>query len=175
MALAIASPMPKKKAAAATSTIEAVSAAAATGATGASVLSSSAYNDFQISTGVAGTAEAKANALFADLPTDLSTVTADDLAIVKGVHDAAEDAETDAFDPAVDAADGDAADALQVGKIQNKVLKLTAEVLGIQIEAAQGGDDSDLAAEQTKLTTNIATDVASAGDASTAVDFDATS
>jgi len=31
------------------------------------------------------------------------------------------------------------------------VLKLTAEVLEIQIEAAQGGDGSDLAAEQTKL------------------------
>lgn len=63
----------------------------------------------------------------------------------------------------------------QNGKIQNKVLKLTAEVLGIQVDAAQGGDDSDLAAEQTKLTNNIALDTAAAGQASTAVPFTATS
>jgi hypothetical protein len=35
----------------------------------------------------------------------------------------------------------------QNGKIKNKVLKLTAEVLGIQIEAAHGGSSSDLASE----------------------------
>lgn len=63
----------------------------------------------------------------------------------------------------------------QAGKIANKVLKLTAEVLGIQIEAAQGGDDSDLAAEQTKLAKNIATDKASAGQAMQSVDFTGTS
>jgi hypothetical protein len=51
-------------------------------------------------------------------------------------------------------------------------LKLTAEVLGIQIDAAQGGDDSDLAAEQAKLTNNIKLDTAAAGQASTAVSFD---
>ena len=60
----------------------------------------------------------------------------------------------------------------QNGKIKNKVLKLTAEVLGIQIDAAQGGDGSDLAAEQTKLANNIALDTAAAGQASTAVSFD---
>ncbi len=63
----------------------------------------------------------------------------------------------------------------QNGKIKNKVLKLTAEVLGIQVKAAQGGDDSDLAAEQTKLAKNIALDVAAAGQASTAVSFTGTS
>lgn len=111
----------------------------------------------------------------------------------KGIHDVAEDAETDAFNPAIDAATGDAATALQVcfslgiwhkrciliskqnGKIQNKVLKLTAEVLGIQVDAAQGGDDSDLAAEQTKLTTNIGLDTAAAGQDSTSVTFSGTS
>jgi hypothetical protein len=51
-------------------------------------------------------------------------------------------------------------------------LKLTAEVLGIQIDAAQGGDDSDLAAEQAKLANNINLDTAAAGQASTAVSFD---
>jgi hypothetical protein len=62
----------------------------------------------------------------------------------------------------------------QNGKIKNKVLKLTAEVLGIQVEAAQGGDDSDLAAEQAKLANNIKLDTTAAGQASTAVPFDAT-
>ncbi len=52
---------------------------------------------------------------------------------------------------------------------------MTAEVLGIQVKAAQGGDDSDLAAEQTKLAKNIALDVAAAGQASTAVSFTGTS
>jgi hypothetical protein len=60
----------------------------------------------------------------------------------------------------------------QNSKIKNKVLKLTAEVLGMQIDAAQGGDGSDLAAEQTKLANNIALDTAAAGQASTAVSFD---
>ncbi len=38
----------------------------------------------------------------------------------------------------------------QNDKIKNKVLKLTAEVLGIQIDAAQGGSSSDLATEKAK-------------------------
>lgn len=121
IALAIATPMPAKKAAASSTTsvsakaTKAASSKASTkAAAGASVLTSAAYNDFQISTGTAGTAESKANALFADLPTDLSTVSAADLKIVKGIHDVAEDAEVDGFNPAIAAADGDAATALQV-------------------------------------------------------------
>jgi hypothetical protein len=211
-ALAIASPVPEPKKSSKTSTSASAAVASATAsassskataasaaaAAGGSVLTASTYNDIQISGGTAGTAETEANALFANIDmTNLAGVSATDLAIIKGTHDAAEDAETDAFNPAVDAATGDAATALQVcslssswspcqckrfctndtnqnGKIKNKVLKLTAEVLGIQIDAAQGGDDSDLAAEQTKLTTNIGLDTAAAGQASTAVPFDAT-
>ncbi|PBP22754.1 hypothetical protein BUE80_DR006385 [Diplocarpon rosae] len=171
------SPMPKKHTAATTS----ASASSATGVTGGvaapgtDVLEASAYNDFQISTGVGGDAESKANALFSRLPVDLSQVTANDLEIIQGVHDAAEDAEVQGFNPAIAAASGTDADALSVGKIQNKVLKLTAEVLGIKIETAQGGDSSDLAAEEAKLTKNIATDKASAGAASQSVDFSGTS
>ena len=45
-------------------------------------------------------------------------------------------------------------------------------MLGIQIEAAQGDSDSDLAAEQTKLANNIKLDNTAAGQASTAVSFD---
>ena len=47
---------------------------------------------------------------------------------------AAEAAETDQFNPAIEAASGADADALQNGKIQNKVLKLTGEVQTINIE-----------------------------------------
>jgi hypothetical protein len=62
----------------------------------------------------------------------------------------------------------------QNGKINSKVLKLTTEVLGIQIDSAQGGDSSDLAAEQAKLASNIQLDTAANGQASTSVSFDAT-
>jgi hypothetical protein len=125
---------------------------------------------------------------------NLAGVSAADLNVIKGIHDAAEDAEVKAFNPAIAAASGAAATALQVtfpsfnhnrinmntktdtckqnGKIKNKVLKLTAEVLGIKVDAAQGGSSSDLAAEQTKLTNNIKLDTAAAGQASTAVSFD---
>lgn len=41
-------------------------------------------------------------------------MSAADLDVVKGIHDVAEDAETDAFNPAIAAASGDAATALQV-------------------------------------------------------------
>ena len=64
------------------------------------------------------------------------------------MREAAEDAETDQFNPAIKAASGDEADALQNGKIKNKVLKLTGEVQDINIKIAQakakGEDTSDL-------------------------------
>lgn len=110
-------------------------AASGTAAAGASVLTASTYNAIQISGGTAGTAETEANALFASIDqTNLAGVSAADLAVIKviiffnlqisspkhkltrfkGTHDAAEDAETDAFNSAVSAASGDAATALQV-------------------------------------------------------------
>ncbi len=69
------------------------------------------------------------------------------------------------------------ATALQNGKIKNKVLKLTAEVQGLNIKLAKaqaaGSDtssiESKIAAEQKKLTTNIATDTKNAGQASQGV------
>ncbi|KAF7291638.1 NAD(P)-binding protein [Mycena chlorophos] len=139
------------------------------------------YDQFQISDQVAGNAEAHANAVFVTpfANVDLTTVDSTSLDNLGTMREAAEDAETDAFDPQIDAASGAAADALQVGKIQNKVLKLTGEVQQIQIKIAQAqanGEDtssleSDLAAEQTKLKTNIALDVANAGKTSQGVDF----
>ncbi|KAJ5042771.1 uncharacterized protein L3040_004166 [Drepanopeziza brunnea f. sp. 'multigermtubi'] len=144
-------------------------------ASAADVLKPSAYNDFQISSGTAGSAEANAAALFTGLPSDLTQVTANDLEVIKGIYNAAEDAEVNAFNPAIAAATGPAADALEVGKNANKVLKLTAQVIGIQVEASQGGTGGDFAAVQAKLAKSIAADKASAGQASTAVSFDATS
>ena len=72
------------------------------------------------------------------------------------MREAAESAETDDFNPAIDAASGSAATALQNGKIKNKVLKLTGEVQVLQIKLAKaqaaGSDtssiESDIATEQ---------------------------
>ena len=62
----------------------------------------------------------------------------------------------------------------QRGKTKNKVLKLTATVLKLQAQAAQGQDVTEkLATEQTKLNKNIELDEAEAGQPSTALAFDA--
>ncbi|KAI4517924.1 hypothetical protein K525DRAFT_209804, partial [Schizophyllum commune Loenen D] len=128
------------------------------------------YADFQISDGVAGDAEAEANAVFVD-PFDGVDLASDN---IQTMREAAEDAETEKFNSAIEAASGDEADALQVGKIKNKVLKLTGEVQALKIKIAQaGGDTADLedklAEEQKKLDTNIATDKKSAGATSQSV------
>ena len=89
----------------------------------------------------------------------------------------AEAAETDAggFNEAIDAAGEDttAGEALQVGKIKNKVLKLELEVLGLQIDQAQGGKDNTakIAAETKKLNKNVQLDTDAAGQTSQSVDF----
>jgi hypothetical protein len=78
-------------------------------------LTSSTYNAIQISGGTAGTAEDEANALLAIIDqNNLAGVSAANLDIIKNTHDVAEDAEVDAFNPAIDAATGGAATALQV-------------------------------------------------------------
>ncbi|CAK5261999.1 unnamed protein product [Mycena citricolor] len=136
------------------------------------------YDSFQISDGVGGNAQAQANAIFVDvLPADLTTVDATSLANIKSMRVAAENAETGQFNPAIAAASGATAAALQVGKIKNKVLKLTAEVTAIKIDLAQaqaaGKSTSSLQGqltkEQTKLTKNISLDKGSAGKASQGV------
>lgn len=131
------------------------------------------YDQFQISDGVGGNAQAEANVVFVDpfAGTDLATVSSDVLDAMNSMREAAEDAETSDFNPQIDAASGADADALQVGKIKNKVLKLTGEVQILNIKIAQakakGSDTSDLESkldeEQTKLSKNIATDKANAG------------
>lgn len=82
------------------------------------------YNDMSISEGIAGNAEAEAAAVWAeglDL-SDLTAISADDLAILKVERENAEDAETEAFNPAIDTASGAIADSLQCGKIKYKFL-----------------------------------------------------
>jgi hypothetical protein len=111
LGLAVSSPMPKLSKVK-TSSATTVSS---TTATDRSVLTASTYNAISISGGTAGTAEAEANALFSAIDqTNLAGVSAADLKVIKGTHDAAEDAEVEAFNPAIDAATGDAATALQV-------------------------------------------------------------
>lgn len=142
---------------------------------GASVLGNAAYNDISISGGTAGNAQAEALALFANLDTaNPENISKDDRDTLNQINQVANDAETDAFNPAIEAASGAAATALQNGKIKNKVLKLEATVLKLQAQQAQDSDvAAKLADEQKKLDNNIKLDKAAAGQASTFLPFDA--
>ena len=83
------------------------------------------FAELSISSGTAGNAKAEADAIF-PAPADLAAVSADDLETLKAERETAEAAETDGFNPAIDAAGGkntDAGTGLQNGKIKNKVLK----------------------------------------------------
>ncbi|KAK4105848.1 hypothetical protein N658DRAFT_492354 [Parathielavia hyrcaniae] len=144
------------------------------------VLSVQDYADFQVSVGVAGNALAEVNAKF-PIGTDFAAVDNEDLAILKAARVTAEAAEVDegGFNDAIEAAGGKdtpAGQALQNGKIKNKVLKLQLQVLALQIEAAQGKDTAAKLAEQrTKLAKNVQTDEEAAGQTSSSVDFEGTS
>ncbi|KAM0551259.1 hypothetical protein ACHAPJ_008604 [Fusarium lateritium] len=139
------------------------------------VFSQSTYNDLSISGGTAGNAKQEALDKLSGLPNDLSTVEKSDLDFLNSVNSIANDAEDEAFNPAIESASGEAADALQRGKIKNKVLKLTATILKLQAQQAQGEDVSDkLDEENTKLQNNISQDEDAAGQASTFLSFDAT-
>ncbi|KAF2260781.1 hypothetical protein CC78DRAFT_438925, partial [Lojkania enalia] len=142
----------------------------------APVLAETTYDAISISGGIAGNAEAEALAAFSALDlNDLANVDPADIDFLGAVNDVANDAETEAFNPAIDAADGDEATALQNGKTKNKVLKLMATKLQLEAKAAQGEDVADkLEEELTKLNNNISLDQEAAGQPSTAVPFDAT-
>lgn len=84
------------------------------------VFKATTFNDISIAGGTAGKAQEEATAALSGLPTDLKTVTADDLDFLNQVNQVANDAETDAFNPAIEAASGDAADALQVSARRTK-------------------------------------------------------
>ena len=105
----------------------------------------------------------------------MANVDAADIKFLGSVNDIGNDAEVGAFNVAIAAATGAEKTALQNGKIKNKVLKLTATSLELQIKAAQGEDTAaKLATETKKLNNNIALDVKAAGQASTKLAFDAT-
>ncbi|KAI5924242.1 hypothetical protein F4810DRAFT_151858 [Camillea tinctor] len=141
----------------------------------AGVLTVQDYSQFQVSDGVAGNALAEVQAKFPIDENDLANVDPNDLAIIQAARKTAESAETDTggFNDAIEAASGSAADALSVGKIKNKVLKLKLEVLGLQIDQAINGKDNSakIKEETTKLNKNVSTDKASAGKTSQSVDF----
>ncbi|CAN9112668.1 hypothetical protein CC77DRAFT_1063719 [Alternaria alternata] len=141
------------------------------------VLADTTYNDISISGGQAGNAQAEAMAVFSAL--DLQNpgnIDPADLTFLNEVNQVANDAEKEAFNPAVEAATGDEADQIQNGKIKNKVLKLMATVIKLQAQQAQGDDSvaDKLAEEMTKLNNNIKQDTAAAGQLSIAEPFDAT-
>lgn len=144
----------------------------------ASVFTQQTYDEISISGGTAGNAEEEALAVFSALDTaNLADATQADIDFLSSVNSICNDAEKEAFNPAIEAAGEDTAEgaALQRGKIKNKVLKLEATILRLQIEEAQGGDVADeLATEQAKLDNNISQDVDEAGNESTALQFDAT-
>lgn len=78
------------------------------------VFKATTFDDISIAGGTSGKAKEEAASALSGLPTDLKTVTKADLDFLNQVNQVANDAETDAFNPAIDAASGDAADALQV-------------------------------------------------------------
>jgi len=88
--------------------------AAATPIQKRAVFSSTTYDAISISGGTAGNALDEANAVLNKLPADLSTVEKADLDFLNQVNQVANDAEKEAFNPAIAAATGAEADALAV-------------------------------------------------------------
>lgn len=145
------------------------------------------YDSMSISATPAGTAASEALRVFttglpfSGLPStaDALKVSAADLAILKVERENAEKAETEAFNPAIGAASGAEKDALQCGKIKNKVLKLTGLAIVRRIDVARRearGEDASGVREQLvdtekKLASNVKTDQASSGQRCTAVRF----
>jgi hypothetical protein len=129
-----------------------------------------------ISGGTAGNAKQEALDVFSALDlTNMAAVDQADIDFLGSVNNIGNDAEVGAFNPAILAATGHEKVALQNGKIKNKVLKLTATSLELQIRAAQGEDTSAaLATETKKLNNNIALGEKAAGQPSTKLAFDAT-
>ncbi|KAK1981719.1 hypothetical protein LZ30DRAFT_749854 [Colletotrichum cereale] len=131
------------------------------------------FDELSISGGNAGTAKEDALAKLAGLPADLSTVDKADLNFLDNVNKIANQAERGAYNVKIaETAPGEAALALQRAKIQNKVLKLTATVMGLQAEQAQGKNvTAQLEEETKKLDKNVADDKANAGKPATALKF----
>lgn len=78
------------------------------------VFGATTYDAISISGGVAGKALAEANAILNKLPADLKTAEKSDLTFLNEVNQAANDAEVEAFNAALEGASGEEAAALQV-------------------------------------------------------------
>jgi hypothetical protein len=78
------------------------------------IFSPTSYDDLSISGGTAGGAAQAALARLGPLPDDLTTVEQSDIDFLDSVNSICNDAEKEAFNPAIEAASGDEADALQV-------------------------------------------------------------
>ncbi|RYP90827.1 hypothetical protein DL770_003088 [Monosporascus sp. CRB-9-2] len=139
-----------------------------------SVFSTKTYDEISISGGVAGNAEQEALSVLSGLDfNNLASATEDDIEFLDSVNKICNEAEN-AFNVAIDSASGEEADALQRGKIKNKVLKLEATMMRLMIEQAQGEDVADKIQEETaKLNNNIQQDREEAGKESTFLSFDA--
>lgn len=128
------------------------------------VFAAKTFAELSISAGPAGNALANAQAKFAGLPADLATVDPADLQFLGDVNGLCNQAERGGFDASIEALATPGAEvlALDAGKSANKVLKLVATIMGLQIAQAQGSPDFDpvkLANESVKLMNNVQTDV----------------
>jgi len=128
------------------------------------------FNEISISGGVAGNAQAEADAA-------LDALDADDLAdsgFLSDINSICNVAEREGFNVEIDNADGEEADALQRGKTKNKVLKINATLRKLDLDEANGRDVSEKREEEEKkLANNVAKDEENAGLESTDVDVDA--
>ncbi|RYP09300.1 hypothetical protein DL764_001347 [Monosporascus ibericus] len=140
-----------------------------------SVFSTKTYDEISISGGVAGNAEQEALDALSGLNfNNLASATQDDIAFLDSVNKICNEAEKNAFNVAIDNASGEEAEALQRGKIKNKVLKLEATMMRLMIDQAQGRDVAEkIEAESAKLNNNIQQDRDEAGKESTFLSFDA--
>lgn len=78
------------------------------------IFSATSYDDLSISGGVAGSAQQEALEMLGGLPSDFSIFSKEDINFLDSVNSIANSAEKVAFNPAIEAADGEAAEALQV-------------------------------------------------------------
>lgn len=78
------------------------------------IFAATTFNSISIAGGQSGNAKQEALTALSGLPTDLKTVQTADLDFLNQVNKVANDAETKAFNTAIDAASGTAADALEV-------------------------------------------------------------
>ena len=121
------------------------------------------------SSGTAGDAEAEANAKN-PTPANLSAVSTADLQTLQAEKKVVDAADKD-FDPAIKAANNNSTKkALKNGKNKNKVLKITVEVLELEIQKAKGKNTTaKIDKQKKKLDKAVKLDKAAAGQQSETV------